>query len=174
MAEEAVSTTEPIADNSPDPSRESGGAPRPESASNRAAELEDRLVRALADLDNVRKRCERELKRERDSERARVVTEWLPVIDNLELALRHSGSSAGGLADGVAAVHDQAVAVLDQLGFRRFEDLGCPFDPMRHEAVGTTDADAPAETVVATVRPGYGSDGEVLRPAKVVVARSAR
>jgi molecular chaperone GrpE len=174
MAEEAVSTAEPMGDDSPDPSRESGSAPRPETASDEAAELEGRLVRALADLDNVRKRYDRELKRQRDSERARVVTEWLPVIDNLELALRHAGPSAGGLADGVAAVHDQAVAVLDQLGIRRFEDLGCPFDPMRHEAVGTTHADAPPDTVVATVRPGYGSHGEVLRPAKVVVARPAQ
>lgn len=168
-----MSTAEPIGDESPAPSRESGSAPRSETAPAGDGEIEGRLVRALADLDNVRKRYDRELRRERESERGRVVTEWLPVIDNLELALRHVDSSAGGLAAGVAAVHDQAVAVLDQLGFRRFEDLGRPFDPTRHEAVGTTDADAPPDTVVATVRPGYGSDGEVLRPARVVVARPA-
>ena len=58
-----------------------------------------------------------------------------------------------------------------ELGFPRFENPGEPFDPSRHEAVGTTDADAPAGTVVAVVRPGYGTPEHVLRPAAVVVAR---
>ena len=138
--------------------------------------LFERATRAYLTLSlpDRRKRYDRELRRERDSERARVVAAWLPVIDNLELALRHSGSSAGGLAEGVAAVRDQAVAVLDQLGFRRFEDVGCPFDPTRHEAVSTTDADAPPNTVVAAIRPGYGSESGIVRPAKVVVARPSR
>jgi molecular chaperone GrpE len=174
VAENATSTAEPVDDGSPGASRESEGAVEPESPSQAAVELEERLLRALADLDNLRKRYDRELRRERESERARVVAEWLPVIDNLELALRHSGSSASGLAEGVAAVRDQAVAVLDQLGFRRFEDVGCPFDPTRHEAVSTTDADAPPDTVVATIRPGYGSESGIVRPAKVVVARPSR
>ncbi|MGZ4690411.1 MAG: nucleotide exchange factor GrpE [Acidimicrobiia bacterium] len=173
MSENATSTADPVDDGAPGDSR-AKAAVEPESPSRVAVELEERLLRALADLDNLRKRYDRELRRERDSERARVVTGWLPVIDNLELALRHAGSSAGGLADGVAAVHDQAVAVLDQLGFRRFEDLGCPFDPMRHEAVGTTDADAPPDTVVAAIRPGYGSESGIVRPAKVIVARPPR
>jgi molecular chaperone GrpE len=173
VAEEARSTAAPAGNGSPD-AHESDDAAVPGSPSRAAVELEDRLVRALADLENLRKRYERELRRERDSERSRVVTEWLPVIDNLELALRHTGSSSGGLVDGVAAVRDQAVAVLDQLGFRRFEDVGRPFDPTRHEAVSTIDADAPTDTVVAAVRPGYGSEREILRPAKVVVARPSR
>jgi molecular chaperone GrpE len=173
VAEEATSTAAPVGNGSPD-TRESEDATVPESPSRPAVELEDRLLRALADLENLRKRYERELRRERDSERARVVIEWLPVIDNLELALRHAGSSSGGLVDGVAAVRDQAVAVLDQLGFRRFEDVGRPFDPTRHEAVSTIDADAPPDTVVAAVRPGYGSERQILRPAKVVVARPSR
>jgi molecular chaperone GrpE len=61
--------------------------------------------------------------------------------------------------------------VLARLGFPRFEDVGERFDPSRHEAVGAIEADAPAGTVVAVVRPGYGTPETVLRPAAVVVAR---
>jgi molecular chaperone GrpE len=61
--------------------------------------------------------------------------------------------------------------VLARLGFPRFENPGERFDPSRHEAVGAIEADAPAGTVVAVVRPGYGTPERVLRPAAVVVAR---
>jgi molecular chaperone GrpE len=155
----------------PDIPSDSRAAQEPEDASNAVAELEARLVRALADLANLRKRYERELHRERLHQRARVVAEWLPVIDNLELALRHAGSKDSGLTEGVAAVHDQAVAVLDRLGFRRFEDVGRAFDPTRHDAVSSSETDVPFDTVLAAVRPGYASDDDILRPAKVVVGR---
>ena len=64
-------------------------------------------------------------------------------------------------------MRDQALAVLARLGFPRFETLGERFDPTRHEAVGAIDADAPPGTVVAVVRPGYGTPETMLRPAAV-------
>ena len=64
------------------------------------------------------------------------------------------------------------LAVLAHLGFPRFDATGEPFDPARHEAVGVIDSDASPGTVVAAVRPGYGSGDSVLRPAGVVVARA--
>jgi molecular chaperone GrpE len=145
-----------------------------ETESNRSrelAELEDRLRRALADTDNLRKRCARDVERERAAERARVAAAWLPIVDNLELALQHA-QDAPGLVEGVRAVHDQAVATLARLGFPRFDAVGQPFDPVLHEAVGTVeDGAAPPRTVVAVVRPGYGTPEALLRPAGVVVAR---
>jgi|SRR5215470_12505928 len=134
------------------------------------ADLEDRLRRALADMDNLRKRCARDIARERATERTRVAAEWLPIVDNLELALQHAEDVAG-LVEGVRAVHQQAVATLARLGFPRFDAVGQPFDPALHEAVGTVDDGAPARTVVAVVRPGYGTPEALLRPASVVVAR---
>jgi molecular chaperone GrpE len=134
------------------------------------AELEDRLRRALADMDNLRKRCARDIDRERAAERARVAAAWLPIVDNLELALQHA-EDAPGLVEGVRAVHQQAVATLARLGFPRFDAVGQPFDPALHEAVGTVEDGAPARTVVAVVRPGYGTPDALLRPAGVVVAR---
>ncbi|HZQ29398.1 MAG TPA: nucleotide exchange factor GrpE [Acidimicrobiales bacterium] len=137
------------------------------------AELEDRLRRALADLDNLRKRFDREVNRERDAERRRVASEWLPVVDNLERAIQHAAADPDLLMRGLEAVQAQAVAALARLGFPRFEDVGERFDPARHEAVGAVETDeADPGTVAAAARPGYGTQEEVLRPASVVVTRS--
>ena len=62
--------------------------------------------------------------------------------------------------------------MLARLGFPRFDDVGEPFDPLRHEAVGAVEGGGPPGTVVATVRPGYGAEREILRPAGVMVARA--
>jgi molecular chaperone GrpE len=142
----------------------------PTSPSAEVEEADDRLVRALADLDNLRKRFEREVSRERSSQRALVAGEWLPVVDNLELALQHA-QGADPLAVGIAAVHEQALSVLERLGFPRFDDIGKPFDPQRHEAVSAVESEEPAGTILTAVRPGYGHGESVLRPAAVVVAR---
>lgn len=138
----------------------------------RIAELEEQSLRALADLDNLRKRNARDLSQVRAEERAKVAAEWLPVLDTLDLALDHAGADPASIVAGVAAVREQALAVLGRLGFPRREDEGVPFDPVWHEAVATvSDDDAPVGTVVQVVRPGYGEDGRQLRPAAVVVAQ---
>jgi molecular chaperone GrpE len=101
------------------------------------------------------------------------VGEWLPVIDDLDRALEHvPDDEQDGLANGVRAVRDHALDVVARLGFPRFEDVGERFDPARHEAVSAVEADAPPGTVVAVVRPGYGTPEVILRPAAVVVARA--
>jgi molecular chaperone GrpE len=105
------------------------------------------------------------------AERSRVAAEWIPVVDNLERALQHAGNGDAALIEGVQAVRDQAVAAFERLGFPRYDDIGQPFDPARHEAVGTIVSDAPPGTVVAAIRPGYGSGDDILRPALVMVAK---
>jgi molecular chaperone GrpE len=136
------------------------------------AELEDRWRRALADLDNLRKRSARELERERAAERARVAATWLPVVDNLELALQHASADRDALVEGIRAVRNQAVDVLAMLGFPRHEEVGMPFDPFRHEVVSVVDdAEGEPGTVVRVVRPGYGEGENQLRPTAVVVAQ---
>ena len=137
----------------------------------RVDELDDKWRRGVAELDNFRKRTARERAADRDDERRRVAARWLPVIDNLDLALSHAGADETGIVEGIMAVREQALAVLADLGFpRRDGDLGAMFDPTLHEAVGTVvQDDAPAGTVVHVARPGYGPDDRVLRPAGVVV-----
>jgi molecular chaperone GrpE len=142
----------------------------------RVADLEDSWRRTAAELDNLRKRCAKDVARARDHERVSVAARWLPVLDNLERALEHASPDPDPIVEGVRAVHQQALAILADLGYpRRDDETGKPFDPAHHEAVGTVaDENFVPGTVALVVRPGYGSDDEILRPASVVVAtRSA-
>ena len=135
-------------------------------------EAEDRWRRTLADLDNLRKRHAKELERQAASERARTAAAFLPVVDNLELALSHAAADPGAIVEGVRAVRDQAVNVLEQLGYPRHAETGVSFDPARHEVVGVVqDPDADPNTVVQVLRPGYGEAERQLRPAAVTVAK---
>jgi molecular chaperone GrpE len=144
----------------------------PPELTQRITELEDQRLRALADLDNLRKRCASQVSSARTEARAEVAARWLPVVDNLERALDHAHADPGSIIEGIRAVLEQAMSVLSQLGFPRRDDLGTPFDPARHEAIAAvTDPDAPAGSVVDVVRPAYGEGDRQLRPAQVVVAK---
>ena len=137
----------------------------------RIAELEDLWRRAVADLDNVRKRAARDTAAQQAAERARAAGEWLPVLDNLDLALEHAAADPSAIVHGIRAVRDQALSVLAGLGYPRRDDTGDTFDPVRHEAVATVvDPNAEEGAVVHVVRPGYGDGHRQLRPAAVVVA----
>ncbi|MEU4828259.1 nucleotide exchange factor GrpE [Actinomadura sp. NPDC023710] len=140
----------------------------------RVEELEDLWRRALADLDNLRKRMTRELETQRRAQRAEVTAAWLPVLDDLERALQHAESDPASVVEGVRSVRDRAVATLRDLGYPRRDDLGVPFDPARHSAVAVrTDPDTPPGTVVEVHQPGYGDDENQLRPALVSVSARA-
>jgi molecular chaperone GrpE len=146
-------------------------APESDSAAE-LARIEDRWRRAVADLDNLRKRYARELDRERNTERSRVAAAWVPIVDDLERALAHDGGQSNAVIEGVRTILDQAVKVLDQLGFPRDDQTGVPFDPQRHEVVGVINVpDTAPGTVVEVLRPGYGEGSNQLRPAAVVVSR---
>jgi molecular chaperone GrpE len=146
-------------------------APTDQDADDRIADLEDRLRRALADADNMRKRCERQVADARADERVRVAAAWLPVVDNLERALEHADANSGPVIEGIRVVRDQSVALLGSLGFRRHDETDVAFDPQLHEAVSVVpDGDAPAGTVLQVLHPGYGEGQRQLRPAAVVVA----
>ena len=134
------------------------------------ARLEDRWRRAVADLDNLRKRYARELDRERGTERSTVARAWLPIVDNLERAVSHARDEA--VIDGLRNILHEAVQVLERLGYPRDAATGVPFDPERHEVVGVADhQDSAPGTVLEVVRPGYGEGSRQLRPAAVVVSR---
>jgi molecular chaperone GrpE len=155
----------------PDDSASHGVDPDVATLEARVAELADQRLRALAELDNARKRYDRDLGNAREQERIRVTREWLPVVDNLERALAHSGANPESIIDGVGAVTEQAVRLVGQLGFPRQDDMGEPFDPSLHAAAGSrADADAPAGTVVEVLQPAYGKGDRQLRPALVIVA----
>lgn len=138
----------------------------------RVAELEDLRLRAVAEADNVRKRCVAQVSRAEAEARTAVARQWLPVIDNLDLALMHATADPATIVEGVKAVRQQALDVLARMGFARRDDRGATFDPKRHEAVASRpDPGATSDVVAEVVRPAYGEGDRQLRPAQVVVAR---
>jgi molecular chaperone GrpE len=152
-----------------------GGAAAPPGAGPTVAELEDRWRRAVAELDNLRKRFERQLTEQARAERARTAAAFLPVLDNLELAMQHAQADPAAIVAGVQAVREQAVHVLAALGYERIGAVGERFDPARHEAVQAVPPGDGVEpgTVTGVLRPGYAdADGALLRPAVVAVARN--
>ncbi len=134
------------------------------------ARLEDRYKRALADLDNYRKRSAREVERRVEEGRDALLREWLEAVDTVERAARMDPD--GPLGQGMRALLDQIEALLARRGVQRIGEAGEPFDPERHDAVEVRmTTDAPENTVVDVIRAGYAVDGRVLRPAQVAVAR---
>lgn len=140
------------------------------------AEEHDRHLRAVAELQNYRKRVARE-----QQERARyasqdVLEQILPVMDNLQRVLEHEAEAGSEeFARGVRLVVEEFFRVLERLGVSVIECEGQQFDPMLHEAVAQVETeDAPAGTVVAVDTPGYRLHDRCLRPARVVVATGPR
>src|SRR5580765_968212 len=88
------------------------------------AKLEDRWRRAVADLDNLRKRYARELDRERTTERSRVAAAWLPIVYNLERAIASTGDQSDAVVEGVRSILGQALQVLERLGYPRDAQAG--------------------------------------------------
>jgi molecular chaperone GrpE len=135
----------------------------------RVAAAEDRWRRAVADLDNVRKRTVREIESAREQERARVAVAFLPVVDGLDQAMGFVPAEDEALRSGINAVRVSAVEGLGRLGYSRIDEVGVPFDPQLHEVVSVVEnGELPPQTVVAVVRPGYGAASRMLRPAGVV------
>src|SRR5215472_12877699 len=100
-----------------------GGAAAVADLEARLAEAEDQKLRALADLDNLRKRCAAQVERAGTDARADVARQWLPVVDNLERALEHAGADPRTIVEGIQAVRQQALGVLASLGFPRRRDV---------------------------------------------------
>jgi molecular chaperone GrpE len=168
---EAADTTTAATSDVPRTADDAGAVDALAALQSQVAEMEDRWRRAVAEIDNQRKRVARDLEQRRGEERSRAAAQWLPVLDNLDLALQHAEADPTSIVEGVRAVRDQALAVLSGLGFaRREDDAGAAFDPARHEAVAAV-PDAEREgRVLQVVRPGYGEGDHQLRPASVVVA----
>jgi molecular chaperone GrpE len=134
------------------------------------ARLDDRFKRARADLDNYRKRTEKDVARLVAEQTDALIRDWLEVADSVGRAL--AMDREGAVGDGLRAVGDQIESTLARQGVQRTGEVGEAFDPERHEAVAVRAVpDAPDRTVVEVIRPGYVRDGRVLRPARVAVAQ---
>lgn len=142
--------------------------PQPDPA---LAQMEDRLKRALADLDNYRKRSAKEIDRRVLENRESMLRDWLEALDSLDRALQMDPE--GPAAPGLRAVLEQMESILARQGVTRTGEVGEQFDPERHEAVSVReDAEAPDRTITDVARSGYALGDRVLRPAQVVVSRT--
>jgi molecular chaperone GrpE len=179
-ANKAPTTESPV---EPTPPEEGGAAATPaETASAEALaavtaerdRLKDGLLRALADLDNARKRARREADEAARKAREDVLRELLPVFDNLERALQYveGGADPKAIGKGIEMVLRLFEDTLSKLGGKRIHAVGQPFDPAQHEAIQQVESpEHPAGTVAREELAGYLFQDRLLRPAMVVVSK---
>ena len=134
----------------------------------------DRLARLQAEFENARKRETRERAEFRDFAVSNAVEQFLPVLDNFQLALNAKGS-AEQLRGGVELIVKQMEDALKSVGVQPVETVGAQFDPRFHEALGSVDTDdVPDQQVVEEIRRGYRIKEKLVRPALVRVASNTR
>jgi molecular chaperone GrpE len=131
----------------------------------------DKYVRAVADLENHRRRTKRDLDDAKAEARTKVLKEMLPVIDNLERAVQHGTGDGDAVLEGVRLVLRQFTTALERCEVTAVEAEGKAFDPTLHEAIGQQESDQPAGTVISVLQKGYKLADRLLRPSLVVVAR---
>jgi molecular chaperone GrpE len=138
-----------------------------------AKENRNSYLRAAAELENFRKRTEREIENARKFAIERFAQELVTVGDALEAGIAAGGATPGpALLEGAQATLRQLYRAFDKAGIKVIDPLDQPFDPAWHEAMVAQDsADKPANTVLTVVQKGYSLNGRVLRPARVVVSR---
>jgi molecular chaperone GrpE len=139
-----------------------------------AASAHERYMRAVADMENFRKRTLREKDELRQFAAASVIEDLVPIMDNLGLGLAAAKQQAGegkSIADGVAMVLQQFKSTLERHGLKEINPIGATFDPNQHDCISHQPDDQVAEEkVLQVVRLGYTLNGRLVRPASVVVS----
>jgi molecular chaperone GrpE len=161
------------ADATPEGAASAGAPSETEQLRAQLAEKQDRLLRALAEADNIRRRAQRDREDYVRYANESLVRDLIPVLDNLDRALAAARGEAGaaGLREGVDLIQREMLKILERAGVARYSVLGAPFDPTRHEAVArVVNPQVAPNTVVEETLPGYTLNGRVLRPAIVSVA----
>ncbi|HRK35623.1 MAG TPA: nucleotide exchange factor GrpE [Candidatus Hydrogenedentes bacterium] len=135
------------------------------------AALADQLLRMRAEFDNFRKRMAREADRARQLAAESLIRDLLPVVDHLELAVKHRDGGPDALADGVDMVLRQFHEVLGRHGLEPIAAAGETFNPEVHEAISQRESgEVPEQSVIEEFQKGYRLGQLVLRPSKVVVS----
>jgi molecular chaperone GrpE len=145
-----------------------------EAAEQASAEARDGQLRAMAELDNVRKRAQRDIESAQRFALERFAGELLGVRDSLELAAQSATTAdAQSLAAGQQATLQLLAKAFEKFSIQRLDPIGAAFDPSLHEAVMVQEtSSAPADSVLQVLQSGYQLNGRLLRPARVVVARA--
>jgi|SRR5919201_2981474 molecular chaperone GrpE len=167
-------------DTSPDSPRTGDAEATIDDLRREVADKQDRLLRALAEADNIRRRAQRERDDYVRYANESLIRDLIPILDNFDRAIEAAraggkaggdGKAAGGLLEGVELIQREFLKILERAGVTRYSAVGQVFDPKHHEAVArVVSTQQPPDTVVAETLPGYMLNGRVLRPALVAVA----
>lgn len=177
-------STDTLNSNQPDASENAGAVPPASeptvtvealtAAKKEASENYDRYLRAVADLENFRRRTVREKDELRQFAASGVLEDLLPVVDNLNLAVvaaSQPNADLKNLTGGVEMVLTQLKTALASHGLKEISPAGQAFDANLHESISAqTSAEIPEGNVLSVVRPGFSLNGRLLRPASVVVS----
>ncbi|MCX7312294.1 MAG: nucleotide exchange factor GrpE [Hyphomicrobiales bacterium] len=164
-----------------DPAAQPAAAPKASTSLDRElADMKDRLLRTLADMENMRKRTEREVADARVYGISSFARDILGVADNMHRAMQalddelraKADDATKSLLEGVELTERELMNVLEKNGVTRIEPLGQKFDPNRHQAMfEVPDTSVPSGSVVQVMQAGYTIGERVLRPALVAVAK---
>ena len=140
----------------------------------KATEHRNSYLRAVAEMENYRKRMDRELDNARKYAVERFAQELVGVADSLEAGIAAGAADPGpALLEGAKATLKQLQQAFDKAGIKVIDPLGQPFDPDWHEAmVAQESRDQPANTVSSVIQKGYSLNGRLLRPARVIVVKA--
>jgi molecular chaperone GrpE len=133
-----------------------------------------RLQYLQADFENYRKRVEKEMSDNRQFGNQRLLSEFIVVNDELELALRKAEESKENpaIVEGVGMVYKRLQGILSKEGVEKIQSLGSKFNPDLHDAALRVESDEEEGTIVEEIRQGYTLKGKVLRPSIVKVAEN--
>jgi molecular chaperone GrpE len=135
-------------------------------------EMRDLLLRERAEIENQRKRLARDVEQARKFANERLLSDLLPVCDNLERGLAADTADAGALREGMDLTLKALLKVAEANGLKAIEPLGQPFNPELHQAMSLVEApNATANTVVSVLQKGYVLNERLLRPALVAIAK---
>jgi len=134
--------------------------------------LREALLRTRAEMDNLQKRAEREIEKSRRFAVDSLLRDLVPVIDSLDQGLESAGDNSS-LSEGLSLTRRQLLNALTRFGLEEEDPAGKHFDPQWHEAMSMQPTDQhPPDTVIAVLQKGYRLHDRLLRPARVIVARS--
>lgn len=184
MSSESTDTLNPSQPNAPEATGAVPPAPEPNvtpealaATKAEAAENYNRYLRAVADLENFRRRTVREKDELRQFAASGVLEDLLPVVDNLTLAIgaaRQPNADLKNLTGGVEMVLTQLKSALASHGLKEINPAGEAFDANQHESISAQPSEeVPEGNVSSVVRPGFSLNGRLLRPASVVVSSGA-
>jgi len=175
-------TTQPIPDDAAQPDTAPAASKPSTSLDRELADTKDRLLRTLAEMENLRKRTEREVADARVYGISSFARDVLTVADNMHLALgaldselrEKSDASIKALLDGVELTERALLNALEKHGVKRIDPIGQKFDPNKHQAMyEKEDASVPAGHIAQVMQAGYLIGERVLRPALVAVSKGA-